>query len=392
MRILFLCSSLEPGRDGVGDYVRRLAAACLRLGHECAILALNDSFVAEPLHACLKTESGAFKTARIPTTLPWSERTKIAAAFRDRFSPDWISFQLVPYAFNKRGVLLRRIRDFRAITGDCPVHLMPHELWIGAGKPSPLRVRFTGWLQRAGLARLLRAIRPRLITTSNPVYAAMVRKLGVQVLVLPLFGNVPVLISPDPAFMKSSQAQVGITPENRSDSWVALFFGSLHPEWQPEPFMGLLLRTAKRAGKKVCLVLVGRAGAAGEVTWKKMQTDYGAQIAFVELGEQPAHLVSRLMQMADFGIAASPWQLIGKSGTVAAMLDHGLPVIVTRDDFQPAIPAAEPPSTDPLLHLCDEFLEAKLAAGLVKRRPCERTNEIAFQLCTRLESDVPAAS
>lgn len=25
MTILFLCGSLEPGRDGVGDYTRRLA-------------------------------------------------------------------------------------------------------------------------------------------------------------------------------------------------------------------------------------------------------------------------------------------------------------------------------------------------------------------------------
>ena len=42
MKLLFLCSSLEPGRDGVGDYTRRLAGECLRQGHEVRLLSLND--------------------------------------------------------------------------------------------------------------------------------------------------------------------------------------------------------------------------------------------------------------------------------------------------------------------------------------------------------------
>jgi hypothetical protein len=59
------------------------------------------------------------------------------------------------------------------------------------------------------------------------------------------------------------------------------------------------------------------------------------------------------------------------------MLDHGLPVIVTRDDFQPRVTASLPPTTDPLVHRDSDALEAKLAAGLPRRAPRERAPEIA---------------
>ena len=45
MRIVFICGSLEPGRDGVGDYVRHLAVAVAQQGHETAAVALRDPFV-----------------------------------------------------------------------------------------------------------------------------------------------------------------------------------------------------------------------------------------------------------------------------------------------------------------------------------------------------------
>jgi hypothetical protein len=43
MRIVFLCFSLEPGRDGVGDYTRALAGELIRPGHEvCAVAMLKN--------------------------------------------------------------------------------------------------------------------------------------------------------------------------------------------------------------------------------------------------------------------------------------------------------------------------------------------------------------
>jgi hypothetical protein len=47
LKILFVCSCLEPGLDGVGDYTRRLAVELVALGHSCTLLALADGLVQE---------------------------------------------------------------------------------------------------------------------------------------------------------------------------------------------------------------------------------------------------------------------------------------------------------------------------------------------------------
>ena len=53
-----------------------------------------------------------------------------------------------------------------------------------------------------------------------------------------------------------------------------------------------------------------------------------------ETGELATADISHLLGAADLGIASHPWALIGKSGAAAAMIEHGLPVLVPRDDSQ----------------------------------------------------------
>jgi len=376
MKLLFLASALEPGRDGVGDYTVLLAEACARLGHRCAVAALSDGFVEKPVAAEGKL--------RLPAALSREERMRLFRPWRENFGPDWISLQLVPYAFHPKGILTAEaIEFFREATVGTPLHLMLHELWLGAGRPSPLRHHLMGAFQKLGVKRLVRELHPRLITTSNPVYAAMLKSVGIVAQVLPLFGNVPILPTAELPALEQLLPGTGVTEKDRRDWWVGVFFGALPPEWKAEPFLSTLLRAAGRAGKRVCLVLAGRAGESGRATWRSLQRDYSTRLALAELGEQPAATISALLQKADFGIAGSPWQLIGKSGTAAAMLDHGLPVIVTRDDFQPVVQGEEPPSSHPLVHRLDEKLEAKLVAGLAKAKPQAAVDTVAEQLCAR---------
>jgi hypothetical protein len=376
MRLLFLCSSLEPGRDGVGDYTRRLAQECAKLGHACALIALNDGHVAAPVES---VEPDDLATLRLP---PGAEISS-AVAFRERFAPDWISLQLVAYGLHPKGVLFAAIPGLRALTSRVPLHLMLHELWLGNDAVPHLRHRLVGWLQKASLRRLLSTLRPALVSTTNPVYAALLKTIGVEAKIIPLFGNIP--IAPDESLPEDIADRLRPRPD-----WIGLFFGGLYREWRPEPFFGRLARAARMAGRSVGLVQLGNAGGEGDAIWSELERDYASTFNFVRLGPQPAAIVSAVMQQADFGIAASPWSVIGKSGAAAVMLDHGLPVIVTRDDFQPRITAALPPTTDPLVHRDGEALEAELAAGLPKRAPHARAPEIAAawtkQLATRMES------
>ena len=380
LRFLFFSSSLEPGRDGVGDYVRLLAEACARQGHTCAIVALNDTFATGVLADESKAD-GAISTVRLPSTLSWAQRVKFVREFRERFCPDWISFNLVPYAFNRKGILLGVIETFRSMTEGARLHLMLHEMYLGAGRPAPFQHHVVGRIQSHAIKRLLARLKPEVITVSNPVHAAMVRSLQADARILPLFGNVPVIATAPVEESGDLPSDFGMAPENRA-SWFGVFFGAMHEQWKPEPFFGILLRAAQRAGKRVVLVLAGRSSRS---IWTELKRDYAGRIDFADVGEQPTSVISWLLRSADFGIACSPWQLIGKSGTVAAMLDHGLPVIVTRDDFQPVIRPDQPPSSDPLLYQVDENLEGNLVTGLPKRAPRARVDEIAAQLAAVLQ-------
>ena len=375
MRLLFLCSSLEPGRDGVGDYTRRLAQECEKLGHACALIALNDGHVAEIAEG---SEPGEIATLRLP---PKADIAR-AVDFRKRFAPDWISLQLVAYGLHPKGVLFGVIPRLQAVVGGVPLHLMMHEVWLGNDAVPRLRHRVAGWLQKSSLQRLLSTLRPRLIATTNPVYAALLKTIGVEADILPLFGNIPIAGASLP---DNIAARLQPSPD-----WVGLFFGGLYREWQPEPFLGRLERAARTAGRSVGLVQLGNAGGEGGVIWSELERDYAATFNFIWLGPQPAPVVSAVMQKANFGIAASPWSVIGKSGAAAVMLEHGLPVIVTRDDFKPRVTTNLPPTTDPLVHRDGDALEQELVAGLPKRAPREQAPEIAAawtkQLAARMES------
>lgn len=90
----------------------------------------------------------------------------------------------------------------------------------------------------------------------------------------------------------------------------------------------------------------GGSEPAGDRIWSSIGRTH-AHVAQVRIGEQPAERISQALQVLDFGITASPLALVGKSGTVAAMLEHGLPVIASRNDvsfaFQwDAVEAREP--------------------------------------------------
>ena len=238
---------------------------------------------------------------------------------------------------------------------------MFHELWIGGVPTSRLKDRAVGRIQRHYIQKLTQEIKPRSVTTSNPFYVALLESIGVRANELPLFGNIPV--GPPPTFRFQDRSQ-------------ALFFGSLYPEWKAEPFMSIWIAASAKTQKRPHLATVGRLGASGEVVWKKLQKTYGHAVQFgIPLPDFSVPAISEFLQLADFGLATSPWSLIGKSGSVAAMLEHGLPVIVTRDDV--SLPVPFPGPHDPLLHRCDDALELKLLVGLPKRPPHDRLKEVA---------------
>jgi hypothetical protein len=111
-----------------------------------------------------------------------------------------------------------------------------------------------------------------------------------------------------------------------------------------------------------------------------MEENAPAFCRFLQLGEQDSEAVSRLLQSADFGVATTPSSLFGKSGSFAAMVSHGLPVIAPRFDGPPGLGD----SVDQSIIRLDSGLEKALENPI---RPGNYTgpDEVALSLCQQLQ-------
>lgn len=385
MRLTFVCSSLEPGRDGVGDYTHRLAESLVRQGHTVHLMALNDR------HAVANATCD-FGIVRLASSTPWADRIKRARALVEASDPDWISVQLVAYGFDDRGLVWRLGERLRELRGSVPVHLMFHELWIGGGERASLRRRVEGRLQKRHILQMVRQLNPAVVHAQASPYVALLRQNGVAATQLPLFGNIPIDFSTDRSWLCEAFREAGVTTllGRRQDAWLFGLFGTLHSEWMPEPLLSRIRRAAAARRKQPVLIAMGRLGSAGDRIWSDLGRTHG-DILRICLGEQPADRISQALQALDFGITASPLALVGKSGTVAAMLDHGLPVIVSRNDvsFGYSFDAAE--LREPLLIPLDDDFDKRLA-NPPRRTPRETVDDVAAQFIRSLEASRPCGS
>jgi hypothetical protein len=373
LRITFLTGSLEQGKDGVGDYTRLLAHECARRDVATQVIALADRYARpEP-----DSSATSLETLRLGYRSPWSARLARAGSTIRRWSPHWVSLQFVPYSFHRWGIATRLVNGMSELAGPARLHAMLHEIWTG-GSSWPRRV--IGASQRHCVLKLCRQA-GALVHTSNETYQRILAEHAVDARVLPLFGSVPIADSDADAWLPAAlvEAGCGDVRANRQHWWLVAIFGTLHPAWRPEPLMQRLRAAGQASGKRVALISVGRLGP-GEPLWHEMQRRYGARVPMLRPGEQADTRISQLLNSVDFGIATSPYSLIGKSATIAAMLEHGVPVIVNREDG----PAASPNHRDEDNYLrMDRRFEDRLAharRGPRRRRLAEVVDQFLADL------------
>jgi glycosyltransferase involved in cell wall biosynthesis len=350
-KILFVTGCLEPGKDGVGDYTHELAAECGRLGHQVFLVSLNDPWIKEP-----RRENGSL---RLGPHQSWVDRVKAAKAFLAETGPELVSLQLVLYSFHPAGLSFVLPSLLRATFGPTPVQVMFHELWIGEQIGAPWKTRVFGFCQRKIIQALVNKLACRVMHTTNLVYMQLLRRHGMAAKHLPLFGSVPV-VHPETVSPRTDQVlRLGI-------------FGSIHPEWSPEE-MFTQLRTL---GRPIQLSHLGRIGP-GEAVWMDLSKRYGSEIEFRRLGERSLAEISQFFSFVDFGVSTTPLALIGKSSCLAAMLDHGLPVIVNRNDVhfrgitEPAL------NSELVIPVDKKFLERVRSAR--RQTPHPRLTEVTEQ-------------
>ncbi len=379
MNCVFVCACLEPGRDGVGDYCRGLAEELVALGHQAGIVALNDSFVDTE-----KLIESPLPMLRLPQTADWKSRIAITAKFLSATKAEWLSFQFVSYGIHPKGLARGFAQICQPLVEGRKVHVMCHELWIGAAKGSPLRHKLAGRLQKRYILEWLRAVNPRVVHTSNSAYRQLLARENIAADELPLFGNIPIS-NGDGSWMAQELAGAGVSKANRGEYWIFGIFGGIPPVWSATELLERVLPVADKKNKKVILAAIGRHGS-GESALKDAAERFRGRAQVLPLGARPEEQISQFLAAVDFGVATVPWSLLGKSGAAAAMLDHGLPVIVTRNEVQFGFLTA--PSADSRVILLDAEFESRLAqAGRCATK--SRRPGVAAEFCRLLQRAAP---
>jgi hypothetical protein len=337
------------------------------------LLAIHDEHASAPIVEEIQMERGhALPVMRLSPAKAWTARFERAHAFVETHAPDWVSWQIVPYGFHPKGIIPDSAFEFSRLGAGRHNHVLLHELWIGLSFGEPFKNRMYGFFQRRALIEFIQNIAPEVIDTTNPAYRAALIRHGCAPGVLPLCGNIPVEPMP---------------PVPRGLEWTGGIFGTLHPQLDPRACISALARAAGAARCTLRILGFGRLGAHGDKLFAQLKNEYAGRVAFENLGERSPAEISRLLQSLDFGIATHPWALIGKSGAVAAMLDHGLPVIVPRDDWSLRQPPTPPPLRDPLIVRLSDTPSELMAGWLARRRPPQpRLAALASAFLSRLDS------
>ncbi|MCX2481160.1 hypothetical protein OQY15_18795 [Pedobacter sp. MC2016-15] len=313
IKLIFICGSLETGRDGVGDYVRKLASELTLQGHQVGAIAINDRHISAPeKHAA--SSSNNYEVYRIPAALPEKERVELAMNFIKTYNPDWVSLQYVVFTYHDKGLPYSLARHLSSHNSQFKWHIMFHELAVGMYKGASLRHKIWGFVQRGIIRQMVRKLQPKAISTQNTVYQTILDQDGIKSFHLPLFGNI------------SHHAQPAEQRKRlNSDSVVrVVIFGTIHPDSFIASFAEEVAAYGSAHDLKFQLVLIGRSGSHQE-EFVRVWTSYGLAVEI--LGEQSEQTISETLSTGSFGISTTTFEMMEKSGTVAAMLEHAMPVL-----------------------------------------------------------------
>lgn len=311
MKILFICGALEPGKDGVGDYTRRLAGAVQTLGHQSSIIALCDPYVATDTVTDQLAENSILPVLRISANTGEIDRYRRSREWTDAFEPLWISLQFVPYSFSPRGLPFNLARQIKTeLVKKRQLHIMFHEIWVGAESSINWKRRLTAALQQHIIRRMISSLGPAIIHTQLPLAQRNLGAMAQHIHPLPLFSNIDVFEQPSP---------------HGNDVLRIGFFSQAAASAPILSFLEVLCCNARVAGNSIELWFIGGNPARMRETGETInQKGLFNQIFYT--GFLSPEGISAALQQCSLGITQVPRHALGKSGSVAAFLHHGIPV------------------------------------------------------------------
>lgn len=316
MKFLFICGSLQPGKDGVGDYTRRFCSELIKKNHQVQIIALCDleinSFVSEKQ----SIEDLKVQVHRIPRNSPTKQRYILTQEVLNDFRPHLVSLQFVPYSFNPKGLPFWLSPFLKSLKGDHKWHIMFHELWLGIDQESSIKHKLIGKLQQRIIKKVIAITKPTIVNTQNKLYQFHLKSNFIDSVVLPIFGNIPLS---------------GTKQENKEYILFTLF-GTIHDGVPFKDFIADLMIISKNFDKPIKFIFIGKNGPLLKECISVLKQN---NIDYDVLNIQTEKTISQVLINSDFGISTTPYFQTEKSGVYAAYREHQLTSICVAREWTP---------------------------------------------------------
>lgn len=303
LKIALLAARLPPVYDGVGDHADRLARTLQQLGHEVAVITAG-SVPEAPVYPVERLGSG------------WGLRAAIrAAAVLRAMRPDGVVVEYTPFLYGARSVVpialliaARRLRIRSAV--------VVHEAFYAPGSDA-LNSALKAWLSTVRDALTL-VLADRIAVPGAARAHAIALRLPVvrdRLDVVPIGAN----IEAPPAFRREPLRPARI-----------VMFGVVSRRRRLDLALEAVSQLV-REGTDVYLDVIGRiyeADYARTISAQAQTDGIGERVVFH--GELPADTLSATLGAATVAVHAAREGAIASSGSLLALLAHGLPVLAVR--------------------------------------------------------------
>ena len=323
-RIAFITPSLSQNH-GIGDYVRLLAEGCVRLGHDVQIHSLNEPHSTEYKSEVIPVGEKSIVAHRWGQLIEYKTKCEESRRLLEAFQPDWVSFHFEFYCYARRGILWGLARHLPAMLKGYRVHLMMHELWVQIHAGGDLREQVKGLVRYVQTRYVIKRIKPLSSHTSVEPYARKLRPLLPDIRLLPIPSNIPVDHT-TPILLPAEISATMSGPQERAKYLLVVLFGRIIPEFDGRESLLRIDAFAKQASRQVRLISIGSCGY-NDLYWKRLVGQMPPDWQSIKLGIRDPQFISRTLQVCDLALSSTPFELSRKSGTTAAFLEHGLPVM-----------------------------------------------------------------
>lgn len=289
------------------------------------MLAINDRHVTRLETATQQLGDIKIPVMRLPALSNQHNFSK-AKEWINEFDPQWFSLQFVTFGYHPKGLNFGLGKQLAELSIGRKWHILFHELWVGMASEESAKLYWWGKLQKYLIKSLIKKLSPRVIQTQTRLYQQLLEQMGLTAGYLPLFSNIPVVAQK-------------VTPT--SSDLIFVVFGTIHSGAPVAQLAEATAQYVKQENITATLTFIGRCGAEQD-RWAAIWEANGLLVNI--LGEQPTEVISQTLAGATMGISATALAVVEKSGSFAAMREHGLPVISLSKPWtpigvsQPAIP------------------------------------------------------